>query len=112
MLKSDPPWRKQTMAIFTEENFIELCRDVRNATYVLTPENLIDQLRKSIRNSAGLDPYGGLDPTESEEYSRMEAHLLDIVRIVEAQSNLKFDVLALINKEIVGWAAQWQAGIG
>ena len=72
------------MVTFTERNFIERCQDVRDATNVQTPENLVDQLRKSVRGVADLQPGARLDPIEAEKYSRMEAQLLDLVRIVES----------------------------
>jgi hypothetical protein len=89
------------MVIFTKENFIERCRDVLDDTFILTPKNLVEQLRKSVRKAAGLEPGGGLDPIEAEKYSRMESHLLDIIRIIEAHSNEKFDIRAVINEELI-----------
>ena len=97
---------------FTEQNFIELCRDVRENTYVPTSENLVDQLRTAVREAAGVEPGVGLNPMEAERYSRMERQIFDIVRIIEARIDTKFDVLAVINKEIIGWAAQWKFGRG
>ena len=70
-------------------------------TNVLTRENLVAQLRKSVRAAVGFEPGECIDPIEGEKYSRMERHLLDTVQIVESYSDEKFDVQSVINNHLL-----------
>jgi hypothetical protein len=92
---------KTTPFKFTKQRFIETCLDVRANTSILTHENLVERLRESVREAVGLEPGGGLDPTEAEQYSRVESQLLNIIRIVEAHSDEKFDIGAVMNQAML-----------
>ena len=54
-----------------------------------------------IDNTLGLEPGAGLDPIGAQRYSRMESQLLDIIRLVEANSDERFDVGAVINTALL-----------
>ena len=64
-------------------------------------ESLIERLRDTVRQAVGLELGGGLDPIDARNHSRMEGHLLNIISIVEAHSDERFDVLAVIKKELL-----------
>jgi hypothetical protein len=90
------------VATFTKQSFIKFCQDVRDNAEDSTPkEKLIERLRNSVRQAVGLEPGGGLDPIDAKTHSRMEGQLLNIIRIVEAHSDERFDVLAVIKKELL-----------
>lgn len=86
------------MTILSQQILIEQCEDVLDSTVDYTPnEKLVEMLRRAIRKLLGLDPGECLDPMEAKTCSRMESHMLDIIRLVQANSDEEFDVRAVIN---------------
>jgi hypothetical protein len=86
------------MTILSQQILIEQCEDVLDSTVDYTPnKKLVEMLRGAIRSLLGLDPGEGLDPMEAGTFSRLDSHMLDIIRLVQANCDEKFDVRAVIN---------------
>ena len=90
------------MTILSQQILREQCEDMLDNTVAYTTnEKLVEMLRRAIRSLLGLDPGECLDPMEAQMYSRMESHVLDIVRLVQANCDEKCDVRAVINTALL-----------